>query len=275
MGGTYVPARLHVLHGLGAHYPNFIGLAEQHSPMSVRLSASRRGDHRWPTPSVDPFHQRCSHQMIIHSPMSSRCRWAGQVCPGDVLPESVVALPHKRTVYLTLGTLFNGAADFDVPLEALRELPVNVVVTCGYDVDPWPSSHCPATLQLSGGCLGHCCCQGAAPSSATPGRHLMVRSACGLPVVCAARFANAAQVTRTGAGITLLPGQVSVESIRDATHRVLDKVLCRRRAQAQIRNRAVARSSSRRRRADVVRRTGIDRPSLLRALARSVVVNSR
>ena len=53
-----------------------------------------------------------------------------------MLPESVVALPHERTVYLTLGTLFNGAADFAVPLEALRDLPVNVVVTCGYDVDP-------------------------------------------------------------------------------------------------------------------------------------------
>ena len=61
---------------------------------------------------------------------------AGQVCPSDVLPESVMALPHERTVCLTLGTLFNGAADFAVPLEALRELPVNVVLTCGYDVDP-------------------------------------------------------------------------------------------------------------------------------------------
>ena len=28
LGGTYIPAHLHVLHGLGAHYPNFIKLAE-------------------------------------------------------------------------------------------------------------------------------------------------------------------------------------------------------------------------------------------------------
>jgi UDP:flavonoid glycosyltransferase YjiC (YdhE family) len=93
-----------------------------------------------------------------------------QVRPGDVLPESVMALPHERTVYLTLGTLFNGAADFAVPLEALRELPVNVVLTCGYDVDPRRLSRCPAASQSSGGCLRHCCCQGAAPSSATPGQ---------------------------------------------------------------------------------------------------------
>ena len=37
------------------------------------------------------------------------------------------------------------------------------------------------------------------------------------------QFANAEQVARTGAGIALLPDQVSVESIRDATRRVLDE----------------------------------------------------
>jgi UDP:flavonoid glycosyltransferase YjiC (YdhE family) len=49
----------------------------------------------------------------------------------------------------------------------------------------------------------------------------------GVPVVCLPRgadqFANAEQVARTGAGITLLPSQVSVESIRDATRLVLDE----------------------------------------------------
>jgi UDP:flavonoid glycosyltransferase YjiC (YdhE family) len=49
----------------------------------------------------------------------------------------------------------------------------------------------------------------------------------GVPVVCLPRgadqFANAEQVARTGAGIALRPDQVSVESIRDATRRVLDE----------------------------------------------------
>ena len=152
---------------------------------------------------------------------------AGQVCPGDVLPESVVALPHKRTVYLTLGTLFNGAADFDVPLEALRKLPVNVVVTCGYDVDPMAFEPLPRNVAverwvsqalLLPRCSAVICHAGAAPDGAQ-------RAACRWSVPRGAdQFANAAQVTRTGAGITLLPGQVSVESIRDATHRVLDRV---------------------------------------------------
>jgi UDP:flavonoid glycosyltransferase YjiC (YdhE family) len=94
---------------------------------------------------------------------------AGQVRPGDVLPESVMALPHERTVYLTLGRLFNGAADFAVPLEALRELPVNVVLTCGYDVDPVAFEPLPRNVAAERWCLMHCCCQGAAPSSATLG----------------------------------------------------------------------------------------------------------
>jgi hypothetical protein len=49
----------------------------------------------------------------------------------------------------------------------------------------------------------------------------------GVLVVCLPRgadqFANAEQVTRLGAGLTLRPDQVSVESIRNATRRVLDE----------------------------------------------------
>jgi UDP:flavonoid glycosyltransferase YjiC (YdhE family) len=37
------------------------------------------------------------------------------------------------------------------------------------------------------------------------------------------QFGNAAQISRIGAGITLLPDQVSVDTIRDATRRVLDE----------------------------------------------------
>ena len=48
----------------------------------------------------------------------------------------------------------------------------------------------------------------------------------GVPLVCLPRgadqFGNAAQIARIGAGITLLPDQVSTETIRDATRRVLD-----------------------------------------------------
>jgi UDP:flavonoid glycosyltransferase YjiC (YdhE family) len=230
LGGTYVPARLHVLHGLGAHYPNFITLAELAlAHVRTTLGEPARRSPMADTPYVDPFPPTL--QPPDDHPFTDVIAMqvgAGQVRPGDVLPESVVALPHKRTVYLTLGTLFNGAADFDVPLEALRELPVNVVVTCGYDVDPMAFEPLPRNVAverwvsqalLLPRCSAVICHAGAGT--------LMGALAYGLPVVCLPRgadqFANAAQVTRTGAGITLLPGQVSVESIRDATHRVLDK----------------------------------------------------
>jgi MGT family glycosyltransferase len=115
-----------------------------------------------------------------------------------------------------------------VPLEALRELPVNVVLTCGYDVDPVAFEPLPRNVAaerwvshslLLPRCSAVICHAGAGT--------LMGALACGVPVVClpcgADQFANAALVARTGAGMTLLPDQVSVESIRDATHRVLDE----------------------------------------------------
>ena len=56
LGGTYVPADLHALHGLGAHYPNFIRLAE----LGLARVRSTLGEPAWrmpiaETPYVDPF----------------------------------------------------------------------------------------------------------------------------------------------------------------------------------------------------------------------------
>jgi UDP:flavonoid glycosyltransferase YjiC (YdhE family) len=230
LGGTYVPARLHVLHGLGAHYPDFIRLAELAlGHVRSTLGAPARRLPMADTPYIDPF------PPVLQPPddqpytdVIAMRVGAGAVRPDDVLPESVVALPHERTVYLTLGTLFNGAADFAVPLEALRELPVNVVLTCGYDVDPAAFGPLPRNVAverwvsqalLLPRCSAVICHAGAGT--------LIGALAYGVPVVCLPRgadqFANAEQVARTGAGITLLPGQVSAESIRDATRRVLDE----------------------------------------------------
>ena len=74
LGGTYVPADLHALHGLGAHYPNFIQLAE----LGLARVRSTLGEPAWrmpiaETPYVDPFPRCCSHRRIDRSPMSSRC----------------------------------------------------------------------------------------------------------------------------------------------------------------------------------------------------------
>jgi len=137
-------------------------------------------------------------------------------------------MPYERTAYLTLGTVFNSTEEFAVPLEALRELPVNVVLTCGYGADPAAFAPLPRNVvveqYISQALLLPRC--SAVVCHAVTGT-VIGALAHGVPVVCLPRgadqFTNAEQVMRTGAGITLLPGQVSVESIRDATRRVIDE----------------------------------------------------
>ena len=74
LGGTYVPADLHALHGLGAHYPNFVQLAE----LGLARVRSTLGEPAWrmpiaETPYVDPFPPVLQPPEIDRSPMSSRC----------------------------------------------------------------------------------------------------------------------------------------------------------------------------------------------------------
>ncbi|HET9560775.1 MAG TPA: hypothetical protein VFP01_01590 [Propionibacteriaceae bacterium] len=113
LAGMYVPADLHVLHGLGAHYPNFVALAQ----LGLDRVRSSLGDPAWrvpmaDTPYLDPF--PAVLQAPDDQPFTDVIQIrpdAGEVRPGDVLPERVIALPYERTVYLTLGTLFNAAAE--------------------------------------------------------------------------------------------------------------------------------------------------------------------
>jgi UDP:flavonoid glycosyltransferase YjiC (YdhE family) len=55
----------------------------------------------------------------------------------EALPTWVDALPARPTVYATLGTVFNDRADlFATFLAALRDEPVNLIITVGRDRDP-------------------------------------------------------------------------------------------------------------------------------------------
>ena len=229
LAGAYVPARLHVLHGLGAHYPGFVGLRE----LALGYVGSTLGPPARQTPVadmpyVDPFPPML--QSPDDRPFSDVLGVrpdAGEVGPDDVLPPSVGQLPYERTVYLTLGTLFNSVDHFAMPLCALQELPVSVVLTCGYGVDkaaigPLPPNvvveqYLPQALLLPT-CSAVVCHAGAGT--------VIGALANGVPLVCLPRgadqFGNADQVSRTGAGITLRPDEVSADSIRDACRRVLD-----------------------------------------------------
>jgi UDP:flavonoid glycosyltransferase YjiC (YdhE family) len=229
LAAAYVPARLHVLHGLGAHYPGFVGLRE----LALGYIGSMLGPPAWQTsvadtPYLDPFppmlqspDNRPFNDVLAVRPD------AGEVGSDDVLPESVGQLPYERTVYLTLGTFFNSADQFAMPLDALPGLGVNVVLTCGYGVDkavfdPLPPNvlveqYLPQALLLPR-CSAVVCHAGAGT--------VIGALANGVPLVCLPRaadqFGNADQVSRTGAGITLRPEEVSADSIREACRRVLD-----------------------------------------------------
>jgi hypothetical protein len=229
LAAAYVPARLHVLHGLGAHYPGFVGLRE----LALGYIGSTLGPPAWrtsvaDTPYLDPFppmlqspDNRPFNDVLAVRPD------AGEVGSDDVLPQSVGQLPYERTVYLTLGTFFNSADQFAMPLGALPGLGVNVVLTCGYGVDkavfdPLPPNvlveqYLPQALLLPR-CSAVVCHAGAGT--------VIGALANGVPLVCLPRaadqFGNADQVSRTGAGITLRPEEVSADSIREACRRVLD-----------------------------------------------------
>lgn len=67
------------------------------------------------------------------------CSVAADVTGDEGLPEWVTHLPDRPTVYATLGTTVSrhvGRALFPILLEALRDEPINLVLTVGRDNDP-------------------------------------------------------------------------------------------------------------------------------------------
>jgi len=227
LGGSFVPAPLHVFHGLGTHYPGFVGLVDL---ALTRISATL-GPPAWLTPItetvyVDPFPaelQPPEDQPFLEV-MPIRPA-AGEVGADDALPESVLRLSGP-TVYLSFGTLFGSVDVFADALAALQALPVDVVLTCGLRVDPAAFGPLPGRVVveryvpqalLLPRCSAVVCHAGAGT--------LIGALAHGLPLVClpqgADQFGNAQQVARVGAGITLSPGQSTPEAIRAAVDAVL------------------------------------------------------
>lgn len=135
------------------------------------------------------------------------------------LPAWVAELPDRPTVYVTLGTIFNRAVRmFRSILEALRDEPLNVIVTIGHNGDrdalgPQPDNvhierYIPQSLLLP-----HCdvVVGQAGWSFVNVLRH-------GLPILAlpmgAIQFYHAQACLDCGAGRRLLPPEVTVEAIR-------------------------------------------------------------
>jgi UDP:flavonoid glycosyltransferase YjiC (YdhE family) len=149
---------------------------------------------------------------------------------GHVATSSPLPLPDASAgaplVYLTMGTVFNNPALFQVVLAALSELEVRVLVTVGPDGDPAILGPQPQRVRVEryvpqALVLPHCDVVVSHSGSGT----VLATATQGIPQLClpqgADQFLNAAAVESAGTGICLMPGDCNPDTVRDAVVRLL------------------------------------------------------
>ncbi|SNQ46317.1 putative glycosyltransferase [Frankia canadensis] len=140
--GAVVAARgglRHVVHGLG------IAAAGDWSMFAASVDELGR---QWEVSGLAqmrraaPYLSICPPSLAPQDPPEGGVRrlrpGLGEPAAGEGLPASLDALPHERTVHLTLGTVFHQLRPglLDAAVAGLRDLPANLVVTVGPGVDP-------------------------------------------------------------------------------------------------------------------------------------------
>ncbi len=169
-------------------------------------------------------------------PDTSVAPTAHMLCPvnyesgDDPLPPWVAALPDRPTVYATLGTGASrrpdGRAFFPAMLEALRDEPMNVILTVGRDNDPAQFGPQPENVYIErfipqSLLLPHCdlVVQHGGFSTVTGALNA------GLPMVLIPVIAdqpyNAARCAALGVGAVIEPDNRTPEAIREAVRQVL------------------------------------------------------
>jgi UDP:flavonoid glycosyltransferase YjiC (YdhE family) len=83
-------------------------------------------------------------------PTTHTLRLIAPELPGESEPAWLAQLPDRRTVYVTLGTIFSLESGdlFERVLAGVRELDINVVVTVGKDLDPQDLGPQPANVRV-------------------------------------------------------------------------------------------------------------------------------
>jgi hypothetical protein len=130
-------------------------------------------------------------------------------------------------VYVTFGTVFNtDLTPIATTVEALRDLDVRVVATVGpgrdpADVGPQPPNVHVASYIDQTQLLPRCAAVASHAGSGT----FLAALALGLPQLllpqAADQFGNAAAGAQAGAGIAIMPDDLTVENVRDAARRLL------------------------------------------------------
>lgn len=177
---------------------------------------------------LDIYPPELQPRAAAHVPRRQLLRPVGD--DGRLETSTPLPLPDARSdaplVYVTMGTVFNDPAPLRVVLGALDELDVRALVTVGPRADPATVGSQPAHVRVERYVpqtlvLPHCDVVVSHAGSGT----VLATLTLGLPQLClpqgADQFLNAAAVSSSGAGISLMPDEVAADAIRDAIARLL------------------------------------------------------
>ena len=142
------------------------------------------------------------------------------------LPDWVTAASSTPLVYVTFGTVFSNDAALTAVVEGVRELAVRVAVTVGPHGDPASIGTQPDNVHVAryiaqDQLLTRCAAVVSHGGSGT----FLAALAARVPQLCvpqaADQFFNAAAGVQSGAGLALQPDDVTVQTVREATRRLL------------------------------------------------------
>jgi UDP:flavonoid glycosyltransferase YjiC (YdhE family) len=135
--------------------------------------------------------------------------------------------PGSPLLYVTMGTVFNDPQPLRVALAALAAVGARALATVGPKADPAVVGPQPASMQVEryvpqALVLPRCdavICHGGSGT-------MLASLTLGLPVLClpqgADQFLNARALAASGAGISLLPHEATVDAVAEATARILE-----------------------------------------------------
>ena len=219
---------LYATHGFGTHVPGTSALAAvMFDHVSAELGTPNRR-HAFETGLyIDPCPPGLQPPEFGEMEVRSIRPGHGGIAPDERLPPQFLDLPERPLVYLTLGTVFNDPELARTVLDAIQDLPISIAVTTGPGIDPALLGRRPANvaaapfvaqallLPLASAVVSH-----------TGSGTMLGALAAGLPQVCLPRgadqFANAERLHAVGAGIRLLPDDVTPDRLRAAVSSVLD-----------------------------------------------------
>lgn len=216
-----------ITHGFGTHVPRTLDFATMlFGQVSAGLGTPNRQSVFETSPYLDPCPPGLQSAELAALDVRPIRPSTGQIVPGERLPQQFLALPKRPVVYVTLGTVVNDPALARSVLDAIEDLPISIAVTTGPGVDPAvlgprPENVAVAEFVPQALVLPYV----SAVVSHTGSGTMLGALASGLPQVCLPRgadqFANADRVRAAGAGIRLLPEEVTPESLRQAVRDVL------------------------------------------------------